>query len=422
VTDVGANGEPWGRAELRLRTCGRVISLAPDKMAALADLASGFGRDINDGYLTQSAVGDRLQEVADAYGLVAEHGTDVVAETIAQGLESAIAPWPGLSHGTVPTRVPVGHPASGGWPAATRGTDSARLPVGHPVTTLDICEFLARRFPPREMMFAPWLPTQGIAMIHAPRGIGKTHVALGTAWAIHAGAGFLRWKAPRARRVLLLDGEMPAVVLQERLKRIAEVSEHPAQPENLQLAAADLISDGLPDLSHPDAQKFYARVVDVADVVIVDNVSTLCRGLKENDADSWTPVQDWALQLRRAGKSVVFVHHAGKTGTQRGTSRKEDVLDAVISLRRPPDYSSDQGARFEIYYEKSRGWYGADAEPFEAWLTGNQWTVGPVKAGDDIETIRTLKRQGLSLRQIAERTGLSRSTIQRRLDDGEGDQ
>jgi hypothetical protein len=31
---------------------------------------------------------------------------------------------------------------------------------------------------------------------HAERGIGKTHVALGIAWAIHVGAPFLRWRAP----------------------------------------------------------------------------------------------------------------------------------------------------------------------------------------------------------------------------------
>ena len=55
--------------------------------------------------------------------------------------------------------------------------------------------------------------------------------------------------------------------------------------------------------------------------------------MKENDADSWVPVQAWALAQRRAGRSVLFVHHAGKSGLQRGTSRKEDVLDTVIALR-----------------------------------------------------------------------------------------
>src|SRR6266699_893490 len=128
-------------------------------------------------------------------------------------------------------------------------------------------------------------------MNYAERGIGKTHVALGTAWAIHVGARFLRWSAPQPRRVLLLDGEMPAVALKERLARIAEVSEYPAQRANLKIAAADLTRDSLPDLSDPAAQRLYSKVVEDADLVIVDN-------MKENDADSWTPVQNWALQLR----------------------------------------------------------------------------------------------------------------------------
>jgi hypothetical protein len=50
-----------------------------------------------------------------------------------------------------------------------------------------------------------------------------------------------------------------------------------------------------------------------------------------------------ALLLRRQGKSVFLLHHDGKGGQQRGTSKKEDVLDTVISLRRPPGYTADQG-------------------------------------------------------------------------------
>ena len=54
--------------------------------------------------------------------------------------------------------------------------------------------------------------------------------------------------------------------------------------------------------------------------------------------------------LRRRGVSVLIVHHAGKGGEQRGTSRREDVLDTSISLRRPSDYLPTEGARFEVHY------------------------------------------------------------------------
>jgi len=37
-------------------------------------------------------------------------------------------------------------------------------------------------------------------------------------------------------------------------------------------------------------------------------------------------VQGWLLVLRRRGISVMVIHHAGKSGLQRGTSRREDVL------------------------------------------------------------------------------------------------
>ncbi len=282
---------------------------------------------------------------------------------------------------------------------------------------LDAVAFLSRQFDPVEQVLGPFLPTQGLCMVHAPRGTGKTHVAMGIACAVAAGATFLdRWVAPAPRRVLFIDGEMPAVLLQERFARtIASIGASPA-PDSFHIVAADLEPDGLPDLADPQAQGYYESVVSPADLIIVDNLSTICRSMRENEADTWGPVQSWLLKLRRAGKSVVLIHHSGKSGGQRGTSRKEDVLNSVIGLKRPPGYSAEQGARFEIHYEKARGFFGSEAEPFEAWLKPDGWMVGPVTRSDDSdETLHALKEQGLGYREIAERVGISKSAVGRRM-------
>lgn len=119
--------------------------------------------------------------------------------------------------------------------------------------------------------------------------------------------------------------------------------------------------------------------------------------------------------LRRLGKSVLLIHHDGKNGSQRGTSKKEDVLDSVIGLKRPPDYQAEHGARFEVHFEKARGFYGPDAEPFEAQLEGDAWTTRPVRSAPDDKSLFALRQSGLSVRDIADRTGVPRSTVQRRL-------
>jgi hypothetical protein len=295
-------------------------------------------------------------------------------------------------------------PPSAYVPAYTKGLKS-----------LNSEELLSTRFPPRSLILKPWLPEKGLAMIFAPRGVGKTWVALSVAHAVASGGVFLRWQATRPRRVLYLDGEMPTVALQGRYSAVVKASMTKATCENFRLVAADFQPDGLPDLADLDAQRFYDSAIADAELIIVDNLSTIARGLRENEADSYGPVQSWMLAQRAAGRSVVTIHHAGKGGGQRGTSRKEDVLDTVISLARPPGYVASEGARFEVRFTKSRGFWGEDAKPFEAGFRDGQWSTSEIIAGDSDDALAGMRAEGLSFRDIAERTGLSKSTVERRV-------
>ncbi len=151
-------------------------------------------------------------------------------------------------------------------------------------------------------------------------------------------------------------------------------------------------------------------------LLILDNLSTLCPGIEENKSEAWTPVQEWILTLRKRGMSVLMIHHSGKNGGQRGTSRREDVLDTSINLKRPVDYSPADGARFEVHLEKARGIHGDDTKAYEAKLDvrdgAAQWTTKDL-ADLDYERVIQLTSEGLTTREIGEELGFGKSKANR---------
>ena len=283
----------------------------------------------------------------------------------------------------------------------------------------DFNTFLDAPIPPRSFVLAPIIPEQGLVMIHAARGIGKTHCGLGIAFAVATGGEYLGWRAPGSRRVLYLDGEMPAATMQQRLKHIRASS--PSRPDDgfFEILNSDLLGRSMPDISTVEGQGALEAMIKGVDLIVLDNLSTLCRSGNENGSDSWALVQAWLLELRRRGKAVLIIHHSGKNGTQRGASRHEDILDTVIKLCWPHDYAAVQGARFEVHLEKARSIFGDDAEPFEAWLTVQDgkatWKTRRLADLVDpaMEQAKQLLISGASVRDVEEVVGMSKSAAGR---------
>ena len=69
-------------------------------------------------------------------------------------------------------------------------------------------------------------------MIYAERGIGKTRVGLNVAHSVSGGGSYLGWQAPRPRRVVYIDGEMPGSVLKDRYASIVAGSDIDPPKEN----------------------------------------------------------------------------------------------------------------------------------------------------------------------------------------------
>lgn len=280
---------------------------------------------------------------------------------------------------------------------------------------ITLVDFLTLNIAQRELILSPWLPKQGLAMLYAKRGVGKTHVALNIAYAVASGGSFLGWKADKPCSVLYLDGEMPAATMQERLASIVISHEREAQAP-FTILTPDIQNRGMPDLSTLEGQQTIEPFLKDIEFIVVDNISTLCRTGKENEAEGWLLVQAWALRMRSEGRSVLFVHHAAKNGNARGTSKREDVLDTVIVLKHPNDYDPSEGAAFEVHFEKARSFCGDSAQPLLVKLHTEYnkqiWELKTLEKST-FEKVIDLANQGFRQHEIVLELGISKSKASR---------
>lgn len=283
---------------------------------------------------------------------------------------------------------------------------------------VSLSELLQMKFPPKEYIMTPIIPVKGLCMLFASRGVGKTQVGLNVAYAVASGGSFLKWRAEKARRVLYLDGEMSSQTIQERMFYIVKSAELEPQEGFFNLINPDLQANYvfMPNIATKEGQAQIEPHLEGIEFVVIDNLATLARNGRSNEEESWIPIQEWVLMLRRRGISVLIVHHTSKNGSQRGTSAKEDVLDTVIELRHPKDYEPEQGARFELHFTKARGLFGEDVEPFEAQLSivdnVATWNISTLKEVI-ADKVQALLDEGLKQREIAQELETSLSTINR---------
>lgn len=301
---------------------------------------------------------------------------------------------------------------------------AATLPPITPLTAMDLRELAAHQFKQRNPLLLPWLNSQDLAMIFAGRGIGKTHLAIGVSMAVATGGTFAKWNAPRPAKVLYLDGELPGGVLQARLAM--HLPDVEPQPGFFRAFTPDLMPEGvpLPDLSTVEGQHTINLMIeDDTELVVIDNLSAWCRTGRENEAESWHPIATWILQLRRRGLAVLLIHHAGKGGQQRGTSKREDLLDVVIGLSRPKDYDPKQGAVFVLEFTKARNLAGDDAQSLELELGGDEtravWQCRTVEAST-FDRVVALANEGLTQSEIANELELNKSSVSRHLRNAKG--
>ena len=152
---------------------------------------------------------------------------------------------------------------------------------------VSMADFLSMALPGRDFLLHPVIPAQGSVIMFAPRGIGKTFAALSAALAVSGGLSLYSWRAAKAYRVLYVDGEMPAITMQERL---AALTRGMAAPEhalhNLSILTPDMQPRPMPDLATLAGQCALEPFLSGINLLVLDNLATLCRTGKENEAQS----------------------------------------------------------------------------------------------------------------------------------------
>jgi len=282
---------------------------------------------------------------------------------------------------------------------------------------LNFKDFNTIELPKRTPLLYPWLYERSINMIFAERGLGKTYFCLSCAVALAEGSQALSYKATKAIKVLYLDGEMPASLLRERIRGF--IGREELINENLFIVTPDIQGDCImPNMGEPDGLDSIDKIIEDVEpnVIFVDNLSTFIRSGKENEGESWLPVQEWAIRERSAGRSIVFVHHTNKEGGQRGSSRKEDVMDIVIQLKKPENsIGHSDGAHFEIHYSKNRHLFGDITKPVEAKLVDvdgkMKWNFDRTLSNQ--EKAIDMFRNGSKQKEICEVLNSSKSSVSR---------
>jgi hypothetical protein len=208
--------------------------------------------------------------------------------------------------------------------------------------------------PPRKFLVGQWMREGDSGFVFGERGSGKTWLIDAIATHVSTGRELHGWHVPESVNVLLVDGEMPIEDSRNRLKGMS------AKNQNLHVLHHDKLFDdsGLAmNLTEPLQQRIITAICQSKKIklLILDNLSCLFSGIKENDADAWELVLNWLLDLRRRKIAVLIVHHAGRSGFMRGTSKREDAAFWIIRVEEMQNRAeTETGAHFQTSFTKQR--------------------------------------------------------------------
>jgi AAA domain len=211
--------------------------------------------------------------------------------------------------------------------------------------------WLKLSLPPRDHLLGELLCTTSRWILIGDTGIGKTLLALEIAAVVAAGTELLGWAGSgRPRRVMFIDGEMPAETSKERLEIIAL---RYGGDLKLWFYNRDLVED-MPPLNTPEGETWLLKEIEAVkpDLIVFDSVMSLLVG-EMSDEKSWSPVNILMRKLSSRRIAQIWLHHTGHDASRGfGTKTREWQVDTVAILTLANGGSEDD--MVEIRFTKAR--------------------------------------------------------------------
>lgn len=264
-----------------------------------------------------------------------------------------------------------------------------------------------------EQLWGPAICTHNLVMVTAPTGLGKTYAVMKMTWTMASGGKFLNNTCFRTSKVLYIDGELGISTMKKRLKMIQAEAPYSPRGDYFRVLSKDHCGGRLWNISDPREQKKYNAQIRDAEVIVIDNLlsSIFPVDSRDNDVRQWERIIPWLFALRDSGRTVIMVHHTGKSGLQLGTSIKENWLDTSIELRPPAVMRPISGTEFELHYKKTRDVKRSEAMPLHVeYIEGedkvSRWIWRPLEDSRQ-RLITQLKEEGMTRREVAKQLGIS---------------
>ncbi|MBL6841649.1 MAG: AAA family ATPase [Pelagibacterales bacterium] len=296
----------------------------------------------------------------------------------------------------------------------------------------DLNSFLTTDFPQPSYIIEPLVSDQSIVQIVGASGVGKTMFGLAIAGAISTANGLLGMASVGgARPILYVEGELPASDIQIRVNGMFNAIERKCDPNMFYVSSLQQqlkVNDKgfTPIQTEQGLIEIENAIVEIKKrtgkmpVVFIDNISCLASGLKENDADAWSPIINKFVKWKNMGSTVFYFHHLNKGNDSSGSTMQHRTIDMVIRMRKPDNKQKiktfeDKGVQAIVDFPKWRlhdnSKYAAEHMLIcEDW----KWQKLPVLTSDEADIIKMVN-EGLDVKEMSEKVSLAEKTIYKKI-------